>query len=87
MHGPLAGGARGSAVSLTMAGRSVADLAFRLDRRYRIMARAGLHCAPAAHRSIGTFPQGTLRLSPGFFTTEAEIEATLIALDQISTGP
>jgi len=87
VHGPPASARRGSAVSLTMADRSVADLAFLLDRNYGIMARAGLHCAPAAHRTISTFPQGTLRLSPGFFNTEAEIQATLTALDKIRTTP
>jgi len=84
VYGPPAGAGRGSAVSLTMTGRSVADLTFLLDRNYGIMARAGLHCAPAAHRSISTFPHGTLRLSPGFFNTEAEIQAVLAALDRIS---
>jgi len=87
VYGPPAGCARGSAVSLTMAGRSVADLAFLLDRHHGIMARGGLHCAPAAHRSIGTFPQGTLRLSPGFFNTEAEIQAVLTALARIGATP
>jgi cysteine desulfurase family protein len=87
VHGPPAGAGRGSIISLTMAGRSVTDLAFHLDRRFGIMARAGLHCAPAAHRSIATFPQGTLRFSPGFFNTEAEILAVLTALDQLGTGP
>jgi len=87
VHGPPASARRGSAVSLTMENRSVADLAFLLDRQYGIMARAGLHCAPAAHRSIDTFPQGTLRLSPGFFNTEAEIQTVLTALDKISTTP
>jgi len=86
VHGPPATANRGSAVSLTMAGKSVADLAFLLDRQYGIMARSGLHCAPAAHRSISTFPQGTLRFSPGFFNTEAEIQAVLAALEQISAG-
>lgn len=86
VHGPPPGPDRGSAVSLTMTGRSVADLAFLLDRQYGIMTRGGLHCAPAAHRSIKTFPQGTLRLSPGFFNTAAEIQAVLAALDQISAG-
>jgi len=87
VHGPPADSGRGSVVSLTMADRSVADLAFLLDRQYGIMARGGLHCAPAAHRSISTFPQGTLRLSPGFFNTEAEIQAVLAALDRISAMP
>jgi cysteine desulfurase family protein len=85
VHGPPPGANRGSAVSLTMTGKSVADLAFLLDRHYGVMARAGLHCAPAAHRSIGTFPQGTLRLSPGFFNTEGEIQAVLAALARISS--
>ena len=87
VHGPLTADNRGPAVSLTMAGKSVADLAFLLDRQYGIMARAGLHCAPAAHRSIGTFPHGTLRFSPGFFNTETEIQTVLAALDKISTTP
>jgi selenocysteine lyase/cysteine desulfurase len=85
VHGPPPGTNRGSAVSLTMTGKSVADLAFLLDRNHGVMARAGLHCAPAAHRSIGTFPQGTLRLSPGFFNTEGEIQAVLAALARISS--
>lgn len=86
VHGPPAGSARGSVVSLTMAGKSVADLAFVLDRQHGIMARSGLHCAPAAHRSISTFPHGTLRLSPGFFNTETDMLAVLAALSQISAG-
>jgi len=84
VHGPPASARRGSAISLTFARKSVADLAFVLDRQYGIMARAGLHCAPAAHRSISTFPHGTLRLSPGFFNTEFEIQTVLNALDRIS---
>ncbi len=87
VHGPAASASRGSVVSLTMAGRSVADLALLLDRHFGIMARAGLHCAPAAHRSMGTFPQGTLRISPGFFNTEVEIQAVLAAFEQISCMP
>ena len=39
--------------------------------------RPGLHCAPSAHRTLGTFPQGTLRVSPGYFTGEDEIDAFL----------
>jgi cysteine desulfurase family protein len=85
VHGPPAGPSRGSAASLTLAERSVDDIAYFLDRRFGIMARGGLHCAPAAHRSIGTFPRGTLRLSPGFFNTEAEIQTVLAALDKINT--
>ena len=86
IHGPPAGSMRGSAVSIRMAGRSVADLAFQLDRRYGIMTRAGLHCSPAAHRAINTFPAGTLRLSAGFFNTREEIASCLTSLEEIAAG-
>lgn len=69
-----------SAVSSSM---PMADLASELDRR-DIAIRMGLHCAPAAHRAIGTFAQGgSLRFSPGIFTTESEIDETLSALRSI----
>ena len=51
-----------------------AELAFRLDERYGIATRVGLHCAPAAHRTLGTWPAGTVRFSFGAFNTEAETD-------------
>ena len=45
--------------------------------------RPGLHCAPAAHRSLGTFPEGSMRVSPGYFNTKTEIDAFLKALTDI----
>jgi selenocysteine lyase/cysteine desulfurase len=42
-----------------------------------VLTRVGLHCAPAAHRTLGTYPQGTVRFSPGFFTTEEDIDAAI----------
>ncbi|MDR3670431.1 MAG: aminotransferase class V-fold PLP-dependent enzyme, partial [Holophaga sp.] len=81
--GPGPGTARAPVVSITVAGRDLGELALELDRR-DIAARAGLHCAPAAHRSIGTFAGGgTLRFSPGCFTTEAEIDQLLDTLEVI----
>jgi len=44
------------------------------------MCRVGLHCAPSAHRSIGTFPEGTVRLAMGYFNTEEEIDTVIDAL-------
>lgn len=78
------GGARVPIVSLTVRNLTVSDLAYRLDRRYGILARAGLHCAPQAHRTIGTFPEGTLRLSPGYLNTADEIALTLAALRELA---
>jgi cysteine desulfurase family protein len=81
--GPGPGEDRAPVVSITVAGRDLAELALELDRR-DICTRVGLHCAPAAHRSLGTLEAGgTLRLSPGFFTTEDEIRGTLDAMKEI----
>jgi cysteine desulfurase family protein len=57
-----------------------------LDVTFDIAVRPGLHCAPYVHRAIGTFPQGTLRLSPGAFTTPQEIDALIDALSQITAA-
>jgi cysteine desulfurase family protein len=56
------------------------DVVLQLDQNYEIMARGGLHCAPAAHRTIGTFPVGCVRFSLGFFTTRQDVEAALKAV-------
>ena len=42
-----------------------------------MLTRVGLHCAPAAHRTLGTYPQGTVRFAPGYFTTKADIDAAI----------
>jgi cysteine desulfurase family protein len=71
-------------VSFTVKGKTVSDIGQRLDEEYGILTRVGLHCAPIAHRTIGTFPQGTVRLAPGIFTTMAEIRQTLKAIQDIA---
>lgn len=73
LHGPSDPVLRGGVLSFTMAGMDPSELAFMLDRDFDIAVRAGLHCAPQAHRTLGTFPGGTLRISPGWFTTSEEI--------------
>ena len=57
-----------------------AEAADRLEQEFGILTRCGLHCAPSAHKTLGTFPAGTVRFSPGFFTTEAEIDAAAAAI-------
>ena len=69
--------------SIDVPGKDIADVAFTLSQRYGIETRVGLHCAPIAHKTLGTFPHGTLRFSPGPFTTEEEITITLDALKEI----
>lgn len=63
-----------------------AEAAFRLEDAYGILTRCGLHCAPAAHKTLGTFPQGTVRLSFGWFTTPEEIDAAAAAIAEIACG-
>jgi cysteine desulfurase family protein len=59
--------------------------ALRLEKEFGILCRPGLHCAPAAHRTIGTFPEGTIRFGLSAFSTEAEIETAIQAVSQIAT--
>jgi len=55
-----------------------------LDQAFDIKVRTGLHCAPAAHKTLGTYPLGTIRLSPGYFNTVEEINLTFQTLDKIA---
>lgn len=57
--------------------------ALELADRWGIETRPGLHCSPAAHKTLGSFPQGALRISPGFFNTEEEIDLCLEALSTL----
>lgn len=59
-----------AAVSSVMECMSPSDLVFTLDGEFHVMARPRLQCAPAAHKTIGTFSEGIPRLSPEYFTTE-----------------
>ncbi len=62
------------------------ELGAILDSSFDIAIRPGLHCSPYAHQAIGTFPDGTLRVSPGPFNTEADIDLFLNALAEITAG-
>jgi cysteine desulfurase family protein len=70
-------------VSFVVDGMNPADIGFALDQTFGIAVRTGLHCAPLAHRTLGTFPAGTVRVSPGYSTTEEEIEYFLNSLRSI----
>ncbi len=83
LHGPHCSDLQGGVLSFTVAGHDPSELGFQLDVEYGICIRTGLHCAPDAHRSIGTLPAGTLRVSPGPFNTAADIDALLNALNTV----
>jgi len=72
--------------SFTIRGRDVAEAARELESRHGVMTRAGLHCAPSAHRTIGTYPEGTIRASIGCFTTGEEVAGFLASLREICDG-
>lgn len=70
--------------SLDFPGKDNAEVAVALEERFGILTRCGLHCAPSAHRMLGTFPRGTVRLSFSWFTTESEIDRALEAIAAVS---
>ncbi|GAF70480.1 unnamed protein product, partial [marine sediment metagenome] len=69
-----------SPVSFNIRGADLGEVGLRLDEQYDILCRVGLHCAPAAHRTLGTFPHGTVRFSPGSFTSAREVTAAVEAV-------
>ncbi len=75
----------GAVLSIAVENRDPSELAFRLEQEYGILTRAGLQCAPDAHRTLGTFPRGTLRLSPGYFTSHHQIDEVVRALSSLVT--
>lgn len=79
VYGPEADEERTAVVSFTIDGMDPSEVGFLLDEAFGVLARTGLHCAPGAHRTIGTYPAGTVRLSPGFFTTNDEIDKAVEA--------
>lgn len=74
---------RASIVSVTSKSMDIADLAFKLEKDYAIQTRVGLHCAPIAHKTLGTFPGGTLRFSFSHFNKLEEVDICLSALKNI----
>ena len=80
IYGPEKAEQRGGVVSFTVEGVDPASISYHLDRDFDISVRVGLHCAPLAHKTIGTYPDGTVRVSPGFFNTEDDIEVFIKAL-------
>jgi cysteine desulfurase/selenocysteine lyase len=71
-------------VLFTLDGIDPAEIGDRLDAEFGIAVRVGLHCAPQAHRTLGTFPIGGVRMSPGFFNTVEEIDQTVEAVCRIA---
>jgi cysteine desulfurase family protein len=65
---------RTAVFSLSFDNLDSAEAAFTLDNNYGIMTRSGIHCSPLAHKTLGTFPQGTVRFSFSYFNTKEDID-------------
>ena len=76
---------RTGVVSIQTLRTDCADAAFRLDFEYGIETRVGLHCAPNAHKTLGTFPIGTIRFSFGNFNTDEDVDAAIKAVTEIAS--
>ncbi|HHY10562.1 MAG TPA: aminotransferase class V-fold PLP-dependent enzyme [Firmicutes bacterium] len=81
--GPKDLSCRTAVISVDFKGFDNAEIAHGLAKQYGIQTRCGLHCAPSAHRVLGTFPHGTVRFSPGHFNTKEEMEKTLQAVSEL----
>ena len=64
----------------------LSQAAFQLDDRFGIQSRVGLHCAPSAHKTLGSYPTGSIRFSFGFFNTLEDVDRALSALTEVCHG-
>ena len=84
VYGSVDARAQMAIVSFNIAGTTPSGVAMELEEEYGILCRPGLHCAPLAHKTIGTFPQGTVRLSVGYFNTEKEVNIVVEAVSRFA---
>lgn len=84
LYGPPLGEERSALLSFTLESMDSGTIAYALDRDYGIACRAGLHCAPWAHRSLHTLQTGAVRLSPGYFNTDQDIDTAIKAVAELA---
>lgn len=73
-------------VSIMTLTEDSSEVAYTLDSKYNILTRVGLHCAPGAHKTLGSYPAGTIRFSFGYTNTESDVKAAINALKEIFNG-
>ncbi|GAB4402609.1 MAG: aminotransferase class V-fold PLP-dependent enzyme [Anaerolineales bacterium] len=84
VYGPLDAARQTATVSFNIAGMEPSEAGLRLDEEHGILCRVGLHCAPAAHKTLGTFPVGTVRFGMGVFNTADEVDAAVAAVEALA---
>jgi cysteine desulfurase family protein len=87
VFGPRNAARQVAVVSLQLGDFAPLELSHRLFERGGLMTRSGLHCAPGAHQTLGTYPLGTTRFSFGYFNTPAQIDKALVVLSDIAKNP
>lgn len=85
IYGPLTK-RQGPVVAINIRDIDSAEIAYILDEKYNIAVRSGLHCAPLAHKTIGTLKQGAVRFSFGLFNSHEEIDLAIKALKEITSN-
>ena len=86
VYGGLDARRQTATVAFNIAGLEPSEVGLRLDDEYGILCRVGLHCAPAAHKTLGTFPKGTVRFGLGALNTLDEVDAALRAVQVLAHG-
>ena len=86
VYGGLDAARQTGTVSFNIPDMAPSDTGLRLDEEYCIMCRVGLHCAPSAHKSIGTYPTGTVRFGIGAFNTLQQVKTAVFAVEQLYRG-
>ena len=84
VYGPEKASDRAAVVLFNIRGMDPSEAALRLDREYDVCVRCGLHCAPLAHQTVGTAPEGGVRMSMGPLNTEKDIDGALDAVRALS---
>jgi cysteine desulfurase family protein len=83
LYGPREAEKKLAVFSINIKDRDPAETGFILDRKYDIYVRAGLHCSPSAHKTTGTYPKGTIRISFGYFNSFDDIDFLVTSLKEI----
>ncbi len=83
VYGPCDAARQCATLSFTIEGISPSEAGLILDEEYNILCRVGLHCSPSSHKTIGTFPTGTIRFGLGIFNTQEEVDTVLNAIKEL----
>lgn len=86
IYGPADSKKRTAVVAFNINNMDCGEVSTQLDYKYGVVTRSGLHCAPLAHKTIGTFESGSCRLSPGFFSSMEDVNIVIKAVHEISSS-